>query len=154
MRRMLLVIDNAWQVEEALTFKVGGPNCAYLLTTRFPQIALQFTGEDAIAVQELGEDDGFTLLARLAPQLVASNREMALTLVRATGGLPLALHLMGNYLRTQAEIGGQPRRVRAAIERLLAAEQRLRLSEPQAPFRALSRPCLQALLSPCRRSST
>ena len=133
MRRMLLVIDDAWQVEEALTFKVGGPNCAYLLTTRFPQIALQFTGEDAIAVQELGEDDGFTLLARLAPELVASNREMALTLVRATGGLPLALHLMGNYLRTQA-VGGQPRRVRAAIERLLAAEQRLRLSEPQAPL--------------------
>src|SRR5581483_5482747 len=26
-RTMLLVIDDAWELEEALTFKVGGPNC-------------------------------------------------------------------------------------------------------------------------------
>jgi tetratricopeptide (TPR) repeat protein/transcriptional regulator with XRE-family HTH domain len=131
MRQMLLVIDDAWQIDEALAFKVGGPNCAYLLTTRFPQIALQFTGEGAVAVQELGEDDGFTLLARLAPEMVTSDPEIARTLVRLAGGLPLALHLIGKYLRTQA-VGGQPRRVRAAIERLLTAEHRLRLSEPQA----------------------
>jgi transcriptional regulator with XRE-family HTH domain len=63
MRQFLLVIDDAWQIEEALAFKVGGPRCAYLLTTRFPQIALQFSGEGAIVVGELGEDDGFTLLS-------------------------------------------------------------------------------------------
>jgi tetratricopeptide (TPR) repeat protein/transcriptional regulator with XRE-family HTH domain len=130
-RRMLLVIDDAWQIEEALAFKVGGPKCAYLLTTRFPQIALQFTGEGTIALAELGEDDGFTLLARLAPETIAGDPEVAHALVRSAGGLPLALHLMGKYLRTQA-VGGQPRRVRTAMERLLAAEQRLRLSEPQA----------------------
>src|SRR6266851_1724479 len=131
LRRMLLVIDDAWQIEEALAFKVGGPKCAYLLTTRFPQIALQFTGEGTIALPELGEDDGFTLLARLAPETIAGDPEVAHALVRSAGGLPLALHLMGKYLRTQA-VGGQPRRVRTAMERLLAAEQRLRLSEPQA----------------------
>ena len=130
-RQMLLVVDDAWQIEEALAFKVGGPNCAYLLTTRFPQIALQFSGEDAIVLGELGEDDGFTLLARLAPEIVASDPQVAQALARSAGGLPLALHLMGKYLRTQA-VGGQPRRVRAAMERLLAAEQRLRLSQPQA----------------------
>lgn len=53
MRQMLLVIDDAWQIEEALAFKVGGPNCAYLLTTRFPQIALQFSGEGAIGLDRL-----------------------------------------------------------------------------------------------------
>src|SRR5690242_1931866 len=39
-RQMLLVIDDAWEIEQALTFKVGGPRCAYLVTTRFPSLAL------------------------------------------------------------------------------------------------------------------
>src|SRR5204862_3684335 len=42
-RKMLLVIDDAWQLEEALTFRVGGPNCAHLVTTRFPSIAAHMT---------------------------------------------------------------------------------------------------------------
>src|SRR5205809_3031531 len=42
-RRFLLVIDDAWRIEDALIFKVGGPYCVHLVTTRFPDIALQFT---------------------------------------------------------------------------------------------------------------
>ena len=71
MRRMLIVIDDAWQIEEALTLKVGGPNCAYLLTTRFPEVALYFADEGATVVRELNELDGISLLARLAPEIVA-----------------------------------------------------------------------------------
>ena len=129
--RMLLVVDDAWQIEEALAFRVGGPNSAYLVTTRFPQIALQFAGEGAVMVRELSGDHSFTLLKRLAPETVASDPEAAYALVRTSGGLPLALNLMGKYLRTQ-EHGAQPRRMRAAMERLRDAEQRLHLSEPQA----------------------
>ena len=33
-RRLLLIIEDAWTVEDALAFQVGGPQCAYLLTTR------------------------------------------------------------------------------------------------------------------------
>ncbi len=130
-RRVLLAVDDAWQIEEALAFKVGGPNSAYLVTTRFPQIASQFAGEGAVMVRELSGDHGFTLLKRLAPETVASDPEAAYSLVRTSGGLPLALNLMGKYLRVQ-EHGVQPRRMRAAMERLRDAEQRLRLSEPQA----------------------
>lgn len=63
-RRVLLAVDDAWQIEEALAFKVGGPNSAYLVTTRFPQIASQFAGEGAVMVRELSGDHGFTLLKR------------------------------------------------------------------------------------------
>lgn len=35
-RHMLLIIDNAWEIDHALAFKVGGPHCAYLVTSRFP----------------------------------------------------------------------------------------------------------------------
>jgi ATP phosphoribosyltransferase len=63
-RRVLLAVDDAWQIEEALAFKVGGPNSAYLVTTRFPQIASQFAGEGAVMVRELSGDQSFTLLKR------------------------------------------------------------------------------------------
>jgi tetratricopeptide (TPR) repeat protein len=130
-RRMLLVIDDAWTIEEALAFKVGGPSCAYMVTTRFPHIAVHFAVDGATLVRELNEDEGITLLARFAPEAIAGEPEMARTLVHSVGGLPLALVLVGNYLRIQA-YSGQPRRVRAAFERLLAVEERLLLSGPQA----------------------
>src|SRR5579875_1198547 len=43
-RRLLLVLDDAWTVEELMAFQVGGPHCSYLLTTRFASIALHFAG--------------------------------------------------------------------------------------------------------------
>lgn len=131
MRQMLLVIDDVWQIEEALAFKVGGPNCAYLVTTRFPHVAHQFAVDGATLVQELNEQDSMTLLTHLAPEVVKSEPQAVVELLRLVGGLPLALTLIGKYLRTQA-YSGQPRRIRAAIERLLDTEARLSLSSPQA----------------------
>lgn len=82
-------------------------------------------------MRELSADDGFTLLERLVPEMVASDPEAAQTLVQSSGGLPLALNLMGKYLRSQT-YGGQTRRMRTALERLHDARERLLLSEPQA----------------------
>src|SRR4051794_16345269 len=42
MRRMLLVIDDAWLYEDADTFKLGGPNCAHVVTTRLSEVANDF----------------------------------------------------------------------------------------------------------------
>ena len=130
-RQLLLVIDDAWEIEEALAFKVGGPHCAYLVTTRFPYLAVQFATDGATMIHELNEHDSFILLERLAPDVVRSEPEALQGLVQAVGGLPLALALIGKYLRTQS-YSGQTRRIRAAIERLRDAEERLSLSEPQA----------------------
>jgi len=130
MRQLLLVIDDAWHIEAALAFKVGGPRCAYLVTTRFPPIALHFASDDAIVVPELAEEDGINLLARFAPDVVASEPVYARQLVQAVGGLPLALTIMGKYLRKEA-YGRQPRRISAALERLQNTQERLRLSEPR-----------------------
>ncbi|HEX6480142.1 MAG TPA: NB-ARC domain-containing protein, partial [Ktedonobacteraceae bacterium] len=41
-RRLLLIIDDAWSAQEALSLQVGGPQCAHLLTTRSPQVAFAF----------------------------------------------------------------------------------------------------------------
>ncbi len=131
-RKMLLIIDDAWQVEDSLAFKVGGPNCAHLVTTRFPTTAMQMRAANPITIQELDEEKSMELLRQLAPQAVAREVKKARTLVQAVGGLPLALTLMGNYLRLQA-YSGQPRRIHAALEQLNSAEARLKISESRAP---------------------
>ena len=130
-RRMLLVIDDAWKIEEALAFQVGGPHCAYLVTTRYPHLAVQLAAEGAQAVPELTEQDGVALLARYAAEFVKQAPETALALVRSVGALPLALTLMGKYLSVQV-YSGQPRRLHAAVEHFRDARARLQLSETRA----------------------
>ena len=129
-RRMLLIIDDAWQITQALVFQVGGPHCAHLLTTRFPEIARRFSADGTIVVRELDDTDGRRLLLRLAPEVVQAEPQEAQALVAAVGGLPLALTLLGNYLRAQAH-SGQPRRVRAALHRFRRTDERLHLPESQ-----------------------
>jgi transcriptional regulator with XRE-family HTH domain/tetratricopeptide (TPR) repeat protein len=131
LHRMLLVIDDAWDTEEAMAFHVGGPNCAYLLTTRFPLIAASFAVEGAVQVPELSEADGVALLARFAPEAVAHDLGSAYALVYSVGALPLALTLMGKYLQLQS-YSRQPRRLAAAMQRLQATKERLCLFEPCA----------------------
>jgi tetratricopeptide (TPR) repeat protein/transcriptional regulator with XRE-family HTH domain len=131
-RSMLLVIDDAWKIEDALTLKVGGPNCAHLATTRFPGIATAVATGGASPIQELDEEDSMSLLRMLAPGVVDREVRKARDLVKAVGGLPLALNLMGNYLRMQA-YSGQARRIDTALKRLSNAGERLQVSEPRGP---------------------
>ena len=132
-RRLLLVIDDAWSAQEALSLQVGGPQCAHLLTTRSPQVAFAFAQAGSLSVPELSEQEGLELLARFVPQVVQQEREQAQALVRAVSGLPLALSLVGKYLASQS-LPGQPRRLRAALAQLQRAEQRLRLAVPTPPL--------------------
>jgi tetratricopeptide (TPR) repeat protein/transcriptional regulator with XRE-family HTH domain len=131
-RSMLLVIDDAWRLEDALTLKVGGPNCAHLVTTRFPNIATAIAADGATVLHELGENEGITLLRMLAPTVIEREERKAHDLVHAVGGLPLALTLMGNYLRMHS-YGGQTRRIDAALARLSNAEERLHIEEQRGP---------------------
>jgi transcriptional regulator with XRE-family HTH domain len=125
-RRMLLVLDDVWSYAAALRLMVGGPECAYLLTTRLPAVAFCFANERALHVPELDEAQSLALLARFAPLAVSSERSAVEALVKASGGLPLALILMARYLQAQA-YSEQPRRLRAALERLQCAALRLHL---------------------------
>jgi tetratricopeptide (TPR) repeat protein len=141
LRRMLLVVDDAWTEEAALLFRLGGPNCARLLTTRFPEIAVEFAGDGAQRVEEMTEDEGLALLKAVAagalpeddPGIDAQLRE----LVRMVGALPLALTLVGGMLR-RAAAGGRRSRLDRALADLRAAEPRLRISRPQSPVGASS----------------
>jgi tetratricopeptide (TPR) repeat protein/transcriptional regulator with XRE-family HTH domain len=130
MRRLLIVIDDAWNIEEAVALKVGGPRCTYLLTTRFPSIAAAFALHGAVLVPELSEEDGIALLGQFAPEFAHGDPAIAHLLVRLVGALPLALTLMGKYLYVQAYSADRHRRLRAAIAQLQDARTRLQLSAP------------------------
>lgn len=129
-RRMMLVIDDAWRVEDVLALELGGDSTAYIITTRLPDLASYFAKEEAIVIEELSEKDGVKLLERLVPSVVKAEPEEALALVRMVGGLPLALTLMGSYLIKQAR-HKQSRRIHAALEALHDIERRLTLEDPQ-----------------------
>jgi transcriptional regulator with XRE-family HTH domain len=130
MRKMLLIIDDAWECQDALAFKLGGPNCEYLITTRIPTIALCFAGTRTITVDELADAESLELLARFVPEIVAQETTALLELIHLVGNLPLALQLIGIYLQSRI-YSGQPRRWRAALEQLKQAETRLQLALPR-----------------------
>lgn len=130
LRSMLLVIDDAWTLEEALIFKVGGPNCVHLVSTRFPSIAAQVAAEGAMAIKELNNEEGMQLLRTLAPQVVEQESQRARDLVVAVGGLPLALNLIGNYLRMQSYVS-QDQHIASVLRRLSDTSERFNVSEPR-----------------------
>jgi transcriptional regulator with XRE-family HTH domain len=134
MHRMLLVVDDAWEIESAKPFKIGGPYCAFLITSRFPRIgiALDIAIDGLCTVPELDDSAGLILLSQLVPDLVNHDKYTAQTLVQEVGGLPLALTLMGKHLLAEAH-SRQPRRLLAAVARLHDATQRLLLSDIQSP---------------------
>jgi tetratricopeptide (TPR) repeat protein len=132
-RRMLLVIDDVWESAEGLAFKVGGPNCRYLITTRLPGIALEFAGEGAKPIHELDLVDGLRLLAQFTPNFVDHDPEEARALVEDVGGLPLALVLIGKYLQREGGVK-QTGRLRRALDRLRLAEERMRITQMPSPL--------------------
>ncbi|HEU5230098.1 MAG TPA: tetratricopeptide repeat protein [Ktedonobacteraceae bacterium] len=133
LRHMLLIIDDVWKAEDALAFKIGGPNCSHVMTTRFREIAFHFGGSHSITLTELNEEDSIQLLQALAPEVITREMEAARELVWLVGGLPLALTIIGKHLQIQASIYPQ-RRVRKAIDRLQRVEERLQLTMLQSPL--------------------
>jgi tetratricopeptide (TPR) repeat protein len=128
-RNMLVIIDDVWQLEQVQALRVGAHHCAHLVTTRFPAIAAHLAVDGGMLISELNKDASVQLLSRAAPEVVSHEAELVQGLVQAVGGLPLALTLLGNYLRKQAS----HERMTATMARLSKASVRLQISEPYVP---------------------
>ncbi len=132
-RSFLIILDDVWKREDVLSFQIGGPHCAYIVTTRIPSLAAALTVNGTVRIGELSQDEGLALVRQLAPQTVQREESKIEKLIEAVGGLPLALTLMGNYLRKKAYTG-PARRMADALEYLSHADRRLQLSETLAPI--------------------
>ncbi|GCE10875.1 NB-ARC domain-containing protein [Tengunoibacter tsumagoiensis] len=134
-RALLIVLDDVWQLEEVLALKIGGPQCAYLVTTRFPSIAAHLTVKDSIQLQELSLQESLQLVNFLAPQILPATSPEIERLVQSVSGLPLALVLISNYMRKQV-YAGSARRRNTALERLSNVTERMQLLELYSPSQA------------------
>jgi DNA-binding SARP family transcriptional activator len=106
-KRMLLIIDDLWQVEHAAPFKVGGSGCAMLMTSRLNDVAqaLAPTALDLYHLPVLNDEPALELLGILSPETVSEYPDEARTLVHDLEGLPLAIQVAGRLLQNEARLG-------------------------------------------------
>lgn len=112
-RSALLIIDDAWHAKHAQWFRLGGKACAHVITTRLPAVGNAIPGAKPTVVDTLSDESSVQLLRLLAPQVYEQFPDEVRGLAISSSGLPLALVLMGNYLRQQAATGQRRRVVRA-----------------------------------------
>ena len=128
-RQLLIVLDDVWDEESIRFFRFGSPNCAYLLTTRDQSIARTFAGPvNVMRVSELDTAPAHKFLQELAPEACAADPSAARDLVKAVGGLPLAVELLGGYLAAP-ERSYFPDLSEYALSELGDTRQRLQLAQ-------------------------
>ncbi|MCI0710076.1 MAG: NB-ARC domain-containing protein [Chloroflexi bacterium] len=106
-KRVLILVDDVWETEHAAPFKVGGQSCATIMTTRLNDVAgaLAPTAGDVYRLSVLSEAAGFELISKLAPETVSQYPVETRQLVNDLEGLPLAIHVAGRLLHSEARLG-------------------------------------------------
>ena len=106
-RRALLIVDDVWDADSAAPFKVAGPECVTLFTTRFQDVArkLATTPADIYLLGQLDEEESLVLLGRWAPTVVEQHPVESRQLVNDLEGLPLALRVAGRLLEAEVSMG-------------------------------------------------
>ena len=106
-RRMLLIVDDVWDADAAAPFKLGGAQCAMLMTTRLTEVARQLApaAGDVIQVGQLSEVASMQLMASLAPTVHGQYSDECRRVVNDLEGLPLAIRVAARLLETEASFG-------------------------------------------------
>ncbi len=124
-RRLLLVIDDVWEVAHGRFFALAGPNGRTLFTTREIPVAHGLTTrQHTLPVDVLDSEAAWLLLNRLVPE-IATNEKAARALCDRLEYLPLALTLAGRLLANEADV---PQRMHRLLQELMERrEARLQL---------------------------
>ncbi len=116
-KKALLIVDDIWESDAALPFRVGGADCATLMTTRFGDVAraIAVRPDDVYVLQRLSDEGGIELLAQLAPAVAESYAVECRQLVGDLEGLPLALRVAGRLLEGEVSSGFDVRETFTAL---------------------------------------
>lgn len=107
-KQMLLVIDDVWETEHGLPFKIGGEKCATVFTTRFQDIGRALANipdEQIYLLPVLTDGKALELLQTLTPKTVEKHPNESLILVQDLEGLPLAIQVAGRLLNEEYGMG-------------------------------------------------
>ena len=106
-KRVLLIVDDVWQAEHAQPFRVGGQMCALVITSRLNDVAsaLSPTAYDLYRLPVLTDSAALELLGKLTPETTREYPDEARELMRDLEGLPLAIHVAGRLLHSEARLG-------------------------------------------------
>lgn len=106
-RRLLLIIDDVWETGHGQVFRVGGPHCGVVITTRLNEVAgaLADQPDQIYKVPILSVDQSIKLLGTLAPQVTECFPNEVRALVQDLEGLPLALQVAGRLLHAEFNMG-------------------------------------------------
>ena len=100
-RRVLVVLDNARDTEHVLPLLPASNGCAVLVTSR--NRLAELPGAYKLGLSSLPDEDALILLAQLAgASRLAAEPEATAELLRACGGIPLALRIAGARLGARA----------------------------------------------------
>ncbi len=138
-RRVLLIVDDVWDVVHGSYFQIAGPYCRTVFTTRDVSIAQDLVTRDRTArVNILKPEAALALLRKLAPEAVNTDEKHAMQLCERLEYLPLGLTLVGRLLANEADVPTRMQRLigelikhRDTRLKLLQSEGRLGLDEDQ-----------------------
>ena len=88
-KKVLLVVDDAWNAEHVDPFLVGSDRTRVLVTTR----EVRVKGADSMLLEELTREQSQELLVRSAGDAIGGDSEQTNALAEEVGDLPLALEL-------------------------------------------------------------
>jgi DNA-binding SARP family transcriptional activator/tetratricopeptide (TPR) repeat protein len=95
-RRVLLVLDNAFDTTQVAPLLPGGPGCLVLVTSRRRLVGLD--AAHPVPLEMLAPDEAVELLARVVGDRVKAEPDASAEVARRCGYLPLALRLAGARL--------------------------------------------------------
>lgn len=118
-RRMLMIIDDVWQPQDAKKLMQLGKRCVYLFTTRFPHLANELSDihSKCFDVKKLDYAESGEMLSQLAPQAVEWFPNETRAIADLADGMPLALLLLGKRLGKEST--GDYDRLQTAVNKLL-----------------------------------
>jgi len=119
-RRLLIVIDDVWNEQDAKPFLRGGPECGRLLTTR--NINTLPAGAAAVTVDTMNVEEALAVLQSGLGETDAQARAQLRMLARRVGQWPLILKLVNGVLCARLTAVRQP--LPQAIAYVTAALQR------------------------------
>jgi hypothetical protein len=146
-KRVLLIVDDVWDADAALPFRVGDSPSATIVTTRLTDVARALTTvqDDIYVLERLSDQESLGLLSQLAPRVTAAYPAESAALVSHLEGLPLALRVAGRLLEHESSAGFD---VRDSFEALSSQATLLEQKAPDDRFdpRTGTTPTVQLLL--------